>query len=329
MAWGGEKRGRRLENTSGWPAHRTRSFATLLRLTSVQMLVLLLADLQPGEELAKPSWRSEKPQKKKNKTPPKPRFADCWIAAGRARGTAGAPLASPAMAGEIIYADLDIGPGKRCRKRPSPPQPGASGCPPWHRAALWAGWTGNLLLGVAVVAMGCVLRPQQSESPGSCKNTTENVGDGNATLGNVCLDLRKALCVSELREAEGCKLCPVNWTLHGTKCYWVANGVRVWSASRDDCGNRGAELLMPGDRDELGYVQEMVQKSSRYFWIGLSVPSGGQGWTWLNGSRLDPSRFQLDGDEGRACGVLKGDSISSESCTSASQWICQKGATQL
>nr|XP_009935990.1 PREDICTED: uncharacterized protein LOC104332287 [Opisthocomus hoazin] len=95
------------------------------------------------------------------------------------------------------------------------------------------------------------VRPQQSESPGSCKNTTENVGDGNATLGNVCLDLRKALCVSELREAEGCKLCPVNWTLHGTKCYWVANGVRVWSASRDDCGNRGAELLMPGDRDEL------------------------------------------------------------------------------
>ena len=43
------------------------------------------------------------------------------------------------------------------------------------------------------------VRPQQSESPGSCKNTTENVGDGNATLGNVCLDLRKALCVSELR----------------------------------------------------------------------------------------------------------------------------------
>jgi len=28
------------------------------------------------------------------------------------------------MAGEIIYADLDIGPGKHCRKRPSPPQPG-------------------------------------------------------------------------------------------------------------------------------------------------------------------------------------------------------------
>ena len=59
------------------------------------------------------------------------------------------------------------------------------------------------------------------------------------------------MALTSLPEAEGCKLCPVNWTLHGTKCYWVANGVRVWSASRDDCGNRGAELLMPGDRDEL------------------------------------------------------------------------------
>jgi len=38
---------------SGWPAHRTRSFATLLRLTSVQMLVLLLADLSAGRGACK------------------------------------------------------------------------------------------------------------------------------------------------------------------------------------------------------------------------------------------------------------------------------------
>jgi len=38
------------------------------------------------------------------------------------------------------------------------------------------------------------------------------------------------------------------------------------------------------------FVKEILQKPTRYFWIGLSVPSGGQGWTWLNGSHLDPSR---------------------------------------
>ena len=41
-------------------------------------------------------------------------------------------------------------------------------------------------------------------------------------------------------------------------------------------------------------------------------------------------RFQLSpGEEGRACGVLRGNRISSDSCSSGLQWICQKEATQL
>ncbi|XP_072704211.1 killer cell lectin-like receptor subfamily B member 1B allele C isoform X2 [Ciconia boyciana] len=123
-------------------------------------------------------------------------------------------------------------------------------------------------------------------------------------------------------EGEGCKLCPMGWTLHGTKCYWVANEMNPWDQSKQDCVNRGAELLMPGDQEEL--------KPSRYFWIGLSIPSAGKGWTWLNGSRLDQSRFQLSpGDKGRSCGMLREDRISSDNCSSALQWICQKEATQL
>lgn len=94
--------------------------------------------------------------------------------------------------------------------------------------------------------------------------------------------------------------------------------------------NRGAELLMPGDQDELGFVKEIVEKHRSYFWIGLSLPSAGKGWTWLNGSRLVQSWFQLSSwDEDGTCGVLRGDRIGSESCSSALEWICQKEATGL
>ncbi|NWS64503.1 KRBBB protein, partial [Chunga burmeisteri] len=97
-----------------------------------------------------------------------------------------------------------------------------------------------------------------------------------------------------------------------------------------DCVRRGAELLTPGDQDELDFLNEILQKPSRYFWIGLSIASTGKGWTWLNGSHLDQSRFRLSPrDEGRACGVLRGDRISSDSCSSGLQWICQKEATWL
>ncbi|XP_074423875.1 killer cell lectin-like receptor subfamily B member 1B allele A isoform X2 [Larus michahellis] len=261
------------------------------------------------------------------------------------------------MAEEVTYADLAIGPGKRHRNLHSLPQPGTSGCPQWHRTALWTGWTGNLLLGVAVVAMGCL-------------------------------------------QGEGCMLCPMNWTLRGTKCYWVSTTTRPWNVSREDCVKRGAELLMLGDQNELvkgpvasgmwdgaggtwgraeglprnlgsapspgclrvgdaggalswdtgagacfgmvscgtwaspparsaiqDFLNKILRKPAGYFWIGLYA---GDGWTWLNGSRLVPSRFQLRPPaEGRSCGVIKEGRISPEGCASALQWICQKAATQL
>ncbi|KAM6364678.1 killer cell lectin-like receptor subfamily F member 1 [Pluvialis apricaria] len=160
-------------------------------------------------------------------------------------------------------------------------------------------------------------------------------GCGNALLGCSCADLgcidralRKSLC--PLREDEGCRICPMNWTLRGTKCYWVSDGLSPWNASREDCVKRGATLLMPGDQDELAFLNEILQKPTRYFWLSLSLRSAGKGWTWLNGSRLDQSRFPLSphGEEG-SCGVVRESRISSASCSSALQWICQKAATQL
>ncbi|NXO47475.1 KRBBB protein, partial [Aramus guarauna] len=99
---------------------------------------------------------------------------------------------------------------------------------------------------------------------------------------------------------------------------------------REDCRNRGAELVMPGDQEELAFLNKILQKPRRYFWIGLSITRAGKGWTWLNGSRLDQSRFPLSSwDEDRSCGVLRGDRIVSENCSLELQWICQKEATQL
>ncbi|KAM6228690.1 uncharacterized protein M6G45_016219 [Spheniscus humboldti] len=92
--------------------------------------------------------------------------------------------------------------------------------------------------------------------------------------GALCWSPSRGAGSARCPEGEGCKLCPTGWTLRGTKCY-------------QDCVNWGAELLMPGDQDELGFVKEVVWKPTRYFWIGLSVPSAGKGWTWLNGSHLD------------------------------------------
>ncbi|NXL07834.1 KRBBA protein, partial [Mesembrinibis cayennensis] len=94
--------------------------------------------------------------------------------------------------------------------------------------------------------------------------------------------------------------------------------------------DRGTSAAPPALSPIQGFVKKMVQKPTGYFWIGLSIPSAGKGWTWLNGSCLDQSRFQLSpGNGSRACGAVREDRISSESCSSGLPWICQKEATQL
>ncbi|NXJ72913.1 KRBBA protein, partial [Rostratula benghalensis] len=92
---------------------------------------------------------------------------------------------------------------------------------------------------------------------------------------------------------------------------------------REDCGNRGAELLIPRDQEELDFINITFQKPGSYFWIGLFA---GKGWTWVNGSCLDLSHPWA---ENGSCGIIREGRISSYRCRSTLQWICQKQATQL
>ncbi|XP_065508937.1 killer cell lectin-like receptor subfamily B member 1B allele B [Caloenas nicobarica] len=274
-----------------------------------------------GEELVERNQRSVNHRKTE--------LSAGWMGTVGARGTAGDPPASPAMAERIVYADLNIGSGRGCRKMRSLPQPQTSSCPRWHRAALCAGWTGNLLLGVAVVAMGCSFLHQQPGNTENCKTGSGTVGDGNSTLEKIRSELRKDLCSSNLQEAGRCKICPWGWMSHGTKCFWAADGISSWKESRGDCASRGAELLMPWDQDELDFLNKILQKPSSCFWIGLSRTSRMKGWTWLNGSRLDRSRLWLSNWHKGTCAVLKGNTISAAYCSWECHWICQKEATQL
>ncbi|NXV02200.1 KRBBA protein, partial [Cettia cetti] len=99
---------------------------------------------------------------------------------------------------------------------------------------------------------------------------------------------------------------------------------------REDCGNRGSVLLMPWNQDELEFLNESLQKPTRHFWIGLSVPVAGTGWMWENGSDLDREQFLLDlGKRRGACGTLKGNGIAPQTCNTRLQWICQKESAEI
>uniref|UniRef100_A0A8B9PI73 C-type lectin domain-containing protein n=1 Tax=Apteryx owenii TaxID=8824 RepID=A0A8B9PI73_APTOW len=239
------------------------------------------------------------------------------------------------MAGQIVYADLDIVPKESRGKRRSLPQPGASASPRWHRMALWLGWSSSLVLGAAVLALGSWVHHLQSEKPGNVTDGHRDVtpadcrdvmpADFRDAVADVHRRLRVALCPpqgQDSAEGDGCRLCPPGWTRRGRKCYWVADRNRPWDKSWENCTSWDAELLRPEDCDELEFVKDIAKKPSKYFWINLS--SLDQSRILLNGSCLDQSRLPLGSSKG--CRALKGDRIVAEDCDSAVSWICQKTA---
>lgn len=79
-----------------------------------------------GRSEARTSPRSlEERRTSEEKKPQKPDLPTAGLPPLEPEARLGGPLASPAMAEGITYADLDIAAGKHCRNRHSPPQPGS------------------------------------------------------------------------------------------------------------------------------------------------------------------------------------------------------------
>ncbi|CAM2094966.1 unnamed protein product [Caretta caretta] len=125
-------------------------------------------------------------------------------------------------------------------------------------------------------------------------------------------------------EGSGCKLCPRDWLLHGDKCYWLSKERKDWTGSRDDCSGKSSRMLVIQNREEMDFIQDVVQDAN-YIWIGLKVTPPGGKWTWVDGSPLDPVRFSGSAD-GNSCGWIKGSQVLSEMCAAELKWICQKEA---
>ncbi|XP_075773458.1 killer cell lectin-like receptor subfamily B member 1B allele C [Pelodiscus sinensis] len=244
------------------------------------------------------------------------------------------------MAGEIIYADLNI-PGASSSSRPPIRSPHLSSrpCPRWHRIAVGAGWAGNIVLIVAVIALGAWVSQLQGSCEGQCRgalNTSEknetrivNSTEGSSRLEDFRSRLKSILCEppnGSLAGGARCKLCPRDWLLRGDKCYWLSKENKNWNWSRDDCSGKSSQLLVLQSQEELDSLQDVIQGASSA-WIGLKVTPPGGNWIWVDGSQLDPACFPVSGPvDGNSCGRIKGSRIQSDTCDADFKWLCQKEA---
>uniref|UniRef100_A0A8P4K0D8 C-type lectin domain-containing protein n=1 Tax=Dicentrarchus labrax TaxID=13489 RepID=A0A8P4K0D8_DICLA len=116
-----------------------------------------------------------------------------------------------------------------------------------------------------------------------------------------------------------------NLTKEREHFYQVSSLKKSWQQSRDDCLQKGADLLIINSREE------QVSCGISYMWIGLTDSETEGRWKWVDGTPLTISYWasgEPNGKKGENCGDIKShdaeNSWNDEGCSSSLFWICEK-----
>uniref|UniRef100_A0A8C7TZK9 C-type lectin domain-containing protein n=1 Tax=Oncorhynchus mykiss TaxID=8022 RepID=A0A8C7TZK9_ONCMY len=120
------------------------------------------------------------------------------------------------------------------------------------------------------------------------------------------------------------ELCPDGWKKIGSSCYYVSTEYKSWEESRQDCRNRGADLVVINSQEK--------QVLKNYVWIGLTDSVSEGTWKWVDYTPLTTKYWNSkEPNGGRAENCVYFYSWSSDTgawwdydCSYQYRWICEK-----
>ncbi|XP_031670794.1 C-type lectin domain family 4 member E-like isoform X2 [Oncorhynchus kisutch] len=127
------------------------------------------------------------------------------------------------------------------------------------------------------------------------------------------------------------KTCPEGWQKFESSWYFLSTETRTWKESREDCLERGADLVIINSREE----QEFLFNLKRSVWIGLTDSDNEGTWKWVDGTPLTtgywcyPCPDNAGPTQNEDCVEIRKDQFPLEawndlSCDSQLNWICEK-----
>ncbi|KAL6455542.1 hypothetical protein MHYP_G00248950 [Metynnis hypsauchen] len=120
------------------------------------------------------------------------------------------------------------------------------------------------------------------------------------------------------------------WIYFSSSVYYMSTETKSWSESRQDCRERGADLLIINSREEQDFI-EMLRKGQTP-WIGLTDSETETVWKWVDGSALttgfwkhgEPNSYGEEDCALAGYGSGPENSWADFPCNSKCVWICER-----
>ncbi|XP_032372118.1 CD209 antigen-like protein C [Etheostoma spectabile] len=146
------------------------------------------------------------------------------------------------------------------------------------------------------------------------------------------LNSRLTEMAKELDRLQQKKPCPAEWRTFCSSCYLLSAETGSWEKGRQDCRDRGADLVVIDSSEEQTFLFEFVKKNA---WFGLTDRDEEGTWKWVDGTPLtlknwgkgQPDNGDPDPKWGEEdCAHFVATEWNDLSCESPMYWICEKKA---
>ncbi|XP_042281478.1 C-type lectin domain family 4 member E-like isoform X2 [Thunnus maccoyii] len=177
-------------------------------------------------------------------------------------------------------------------------------------------------------------------------NLTERLQDSNNKLSSMSeeRDLLLANLTEITKEMEKLqslsaqnRICPAGWRMFRSSCYLLSSESGSWSRGRQDCREKGADLVVIDSTGEQTFLSTFTEVET---WIGLTDRDEEGTWKWIDGTPLTLRYWETNepnngngnpqlGEEDCAhiiSGKSTEDNWNDRSCGFLTRWICEKNA---
>uniref|UniRef100_UPI003AAA5A61 C-type lectin domain family 4 member E-like n=1 Tax=Centroberyx gerrardi TaxID=166262 RepID=UPI003AAA5A61 len=134
------------------------------------------------------------------------------------------------------------------------------------------------------------------------------------------------------------KTCPAGWRMFSCVCYLLSTETKTWDNSRQDCRDRGADLVVIDSAAEQTFLSTLTNGAASA-WIGLSDRDMEGTWKWIDetplteeywaGSQPDNGGGNPRWGEEDCARIITGktkENWNDQNCANSLRWICEEVA---